>query len=89
LKVGIVSIDFDMLIDEKCRRAFASIPTSWKLNGDAVNALTNPPALMLVNSGELQRYFRAANGNWNPPAPPEDYGTVCGKAERSAASQHR
>jgi NTE family protein len=89
LKVGIVSIDFDMLVDEGCRRAFASIPTSWKLNVDAIDALENLPALMLANSRELERYFKTANGEWNPPPPPEEYEAVCRRAERAVTAYQR
>jgi hypothetical protein len=80
LEVKIATIDFDMLVDQRCRRAFASIPTNWKLNADAVEALQKLPAFLLTHSEELKDFL---GDKWRFPSEPNDLYEICSKAEQS------
>jgi hypothetical protein len=49
-----VLIDFDNIVPDDCRQAFLNIPTTWGLDEEVVNALTEMGAAMLASSRDYQ-----------------------------------
>jgi NTE family protein len=46
---ALISIDFDAIADDKCRRKFQSIPTSWTLKPEQVDAVLQVGGALLRN----------------------------------------
>ena len=56
----IVTLDFEMIPDEKCRKFYWSMGTKWSLPAEEIEGLTALPAVLLRRSPELESYYRDA-----------------------------
>jgi len=64
---AVVPIDFDYLIDAKCRQDFHDIATSWTLPSPQVDALIALGETMVLQSPALQQFVARLGGTVPPP----------------------
>jgi hypothetical protein len=84
LSVHVVSIDFELIPNQKCRERFWTMATSWNLDRKSIDDLVRLPFIMLGRSPDLKNVYRDAHvGNANdqhlrqPADFPVDYSKVC------------
>jgi NTE family protein len=66
---ALVSIDFDAIVDEDCRRKYHSIPTSWSLDRKQVDAVLKVGGALLANDPEFTRLLSLTGGTLSAPLP--------------------
>ncbi|WP_448205857.1 patatin-like phospholipase family protein [Azospirillum sp. sgz302134] len=62
VKVTVVTVDFDLIRDDRCRRDFQSIGTNWHLEDPVVDSLLDMGSAMLRASAQYQDLVRQLNG---------------------------
>jgi hypothetical protein len=55
-------VDFDAIVDENCRRKFQSIPTSWSLEPQQINAVLQVGQALLGSDPEFPRLLEITGG---------------------------
>ncbi|MGH6891793.1 MAG: patatin-like phospholipase family protein [Dongiaceae bacterium] len=60
---ALVSVDFDAIIDEDCRRKYHSIPTSWSLDKTQVDAVLKVGQALLANDPEFGKLLSLTGGS--------------------------
>lgn len=66
---ALVSIDFDAIVDEDCRRKYHSIPTSWSLDERQVDAVLKVGGALLANDPEFAHLLSLTGGTLTTPLP--------------------
>ena len=67
-KIYLVEVDFDKLTDRKRRQAMKSLPTSFHLSVEEVDALRASAREIMTGSKDFQEFMRDMEGRWSPPA---------------------
>ncbi|MBL8688459.1 MAG: patatin-like phospholipase family protein [Rhodospirillaceae bacterium] len=73
---ALVTIDFDAIADDACRRKFQSIPTSWHIKKEQVDALLEVGGALLANDPSFAKLLSLA-GAARPDLP--TLADTCGK----------
>jgi hypothetical protein len=66
---ALISIDFDAIVDTACRRKYHSIPTSWSLETQQVDALMKIGGALLANDPDFARLLSLTGGTLTSPLP--------------------
>ena len=66
-KIYLVEVDFDKLADRKRRQAMKSLPTSFRLSVEEVDALRASAREIMTGSKDFQEFMRDMEGRWSPP----------------------
>jgi NTE family protein len=66
---ALISVDFDAIVDDDCRRKFHAIPTSWSLEQEQIDALLKMGPALLANDPEFQRLLGLSGGTLTTPLP--------------------
>ena len=66
-KIYLVVVDFDELADRKRRQAMKSLPTSFRLSVEEVDALRASAREIITGSKDFQEFMRDMEGRWSPP----------------------
>ena len=66
---ALVSIDFDAIVDEDCRRKFHSILTSWSLDRKEVDAVMKIGGALLGNDPGFTKLLKLTGGTLTTPFP--------------------
>lgn len=69
---ALISIDFDAIVDEECRRKYHSIPTTWSLANKQIDALLAVGQALLQNDPEFVDLLRITGGSLSTPLPQLD-----------------
>jgi NTE family protein len=67
-KIYLVEVDFDKLADRNRRQAMKSLPTSFRLSVEEVDALRASAREIMIGSKDFQEFMRDMEGRWSPPA---------------------
>jgi len=66
--IYLVEVNFDKLADGKRRQSMKSLPTSFRLSVEQVDALRASAREIMTGSREFQEFMRDMEGRWSPPA---------------------
>ena len=79
----IVSLDFELIPDKRCRDSYWQLGTNWTLDRPTIDALIKLPSVMLRRSGELKDFYRSM-GRLAPDLSsfPADFKEVCDAVEK-------
>ncbi|MEZ5830666.1 MAG: patatin-like phospholipase family protein [Dongiaceae bacterium] len=66
---ALISIDFDAIVDQDCRRKFHSIPTSWSLEPQQIDAVFKIGQALLSSDPEFDRLKTLVGGTVTDPMP--------------------
>lgn len=69
---ALISVDFDAIVDEDCRRKFHSIPTSWSLDTKQVDAVLTVGRALLANDPEFADLLKITGGTVTASLPSVD-----------------
>jgi NTE family protein len=82
VRARIVTIDFEMIPDPKCRDAYWKLDTSWGLDSKTIDQLMKLPKVMLRHSGELRDFYKDRNRPGTIPVGfPLDYSQLCAQPD--------
>jgi NTE family protein len=75
----IVSIDFEMIPNARCREKFWRLGTNWSLERSTIDELISLPKAILARSAELREFYREmfVTGQTGIEKFPKDFGAVC------------
>ena len=59
---ALISVDFDAIVDEDCRRKFQSIPTSWSLESQQIDAILKMGQALLASDPEYHHMLELTEG---------------------------
>ena len=62
MNTAMISVDFDAIVDENCRRKFQSIPTSWSLKPQQINAVLQVGQALLGSDPEFSHLLEITGG---------------------------
>src|SRR5262249_54993776 len=66
---ALISIDFDALVDDACRRKYHSIPTSWSLEPKQVDAVFKVGQALLSSDPDFPKLLSLTGGTVTHPMP--------------------
>ncbi|HJY82134.1 MAG TPA: patatin-like phospholipase family protein [Candidatus Binatia bacterium] len=66
---ALISVDFDAIVDEDCRRKYHSIPTSWSLKAKQVDAVLVMGQALLASDPEFADLLKLTGGTITAPLP--------------------
>jgi NTE family protein len=69
---ALISVDFDAIVDEDCRRKFHSIPTSWSLDTKQVDAVLTVGQALLASDPEFAHLLNIIGGTVTASLPSID-----------------
>lgn len=69
---ALVSVDFDAIVDENCRRKYHSIPTSWSLDAKQVDALLIVGQALLAGDPQFADLLQITGGTLTAQLPSVD-----------------
>jgi len=66
---ALISIDFDAIVDTDCRRKYHSIPTSWNLEPNQIDAVFKVGQALLAGDPEFPKLLTLTGGTVTAPMP--------------------
>lgn len=69
---ALISVDFDAIVDDDCRHKYHSIPTTWSLDKERIDAVLTVGQALLMNDPEFADVLRITGGTIRTPLPSID-----------------
>lgn len=69
---ALISVDFDAIVDDDCRRKYHSIPTSWSLDTKQVDAMLTVGQALLASDPAFEMLLKITGGTVTAPPPSVD-----------------